>query len=654
MIRNPHKVPGRLKNLVQFHIERFVVRGAQYRLLFIGVLIVLVTLVAGVLVYLGAGGFDDYDDALWWAFLRLTDPGYLGDDEGAFQRFISTIVTVLGYVLFMGALIAIMTQWLNERMRVLEMGVTPIAKKRHLIILGWTNYTADIVRDALLSSGRVKRFLRRVGGRRLSIVILAEEVTTQLAVGLREELGALWNPHRIIFRSGTPLRIEHLRRVDFLNAGAIVLPAGTYEHSTSLASDTRAIKTILSISRHAAMQGGRRPPLLVAELSDARKIPIARRAYSGRIEIVATDVVLGRLMAQCVRQPRLSFVFRELLTQGHGTEIFVRQVDGLGGRRFGDLAQALPQAIAIGMIREGDGGDLPLLCPPADLELHERERLVFMARDYDDCVPAPAPAPEAPDGTTLSVPTFAPTRRVLILGWSRRVPSLVREFDSYENEEFHIDIESRVPAAERDHQIADYGAEPRRVRLRHIEGNFIIPSDLEKVPLEEYDNILIVANDRLESDEESDARTLAGYLLLTDLMMRRGIDRPILMELMEAENGRLLAQFPHEMLITPVLVSHMLVQVALRPELNSVFEVLFGSHGPEIGFRAAADFDVTGRETTFADIQRAAAQRGVVALGIRRREEIGEADGGVRLNPSRTKKWSLESDDDLIVLAPSA
>ena len=70
---------------------------------------------------------------MWWAFLRLTDPGYLGDDEGLARRTISTVVTVLGYVLFLGLLIAILTQWLNQLIARLESGVTPVALSDHVL-----------------------------------------------------------------------------------------------------------------------------------------------------------------------------------------------------------------------------------------------------------------------------------------------------------------------------------------------------------------------------------------------------------------------------------------------------------------------------------------------------------------------------------------
>ncbi|MCP3882774.1 MAG: hypothetical protein GY701_30920, partial [Sulfitobacter sp.] len=51
---------------------------------------------------------------------------YLGDDEGVAKATVSTVVTVLGYILFMGALIAILVQWLSDTMDRLELGLTPV------------------------------------------------------------------------------------------------------------------------------------------------------------------------------------------------------------------------------------------------------------------------------------------------------------------------------------------------------------------------------------------------------------------------------------------------------------------------------------------------------------------------------------------------
>ena len=47
-------------------------------------IVLVVAVAAGLLLSLVEGAMEP-DDAIWWAFLRLTDPGYLGDDEAAVE-----------------------------------------------------------------------------------------------------------------------------------------------------------------------------------------------------------------------------------------------------------------------------------------------------------------------------------------------------------------------------------------------------------------------------------------------------------------------------------------------------------------------------------------------------------------------------------------
>ena len=239
----------RFTNRFKFFIERLLQRGAHFQLLIIAVLILLVSLIGGFLAYTMSSEFKIFKDSVWWAFLRLSDPGYLGDDKGLILMTVSTIVTVLGYVLFMGALIAIMTQWLNSTMKKLELGLTPITRNDHFLILDWTNRTPTIVKELILSEGRVKRFLRRIGAKRLHVVILTEEVTTEIARKLREELGSCWNQKQITFRSGSSMTIDHLRRVDFTNAGVIIMPGSDFSSEGAEVLDTRTIKSLLTMSK---------------------------------------------------------------------------------------------------------------------------------------------------------------------------------------------------------------------------------------------------------------------------------------------------------------------------------------------------------------------------------------------------------------------
>ncbi len=165
-------IPLRPFDRLKFFLERQFVRGTRYQLLVMAGLVGLISLIGGLLVWGDRGPDESVADSVWWAFLRLTDPGYLGDDEGAWRRVVSTLLTVSGYVVFMGALIAILTQWLISRMRTLEQGLTPVALKHHVVVLGWTNRTMPVLRELLQSKARVRRLLAAVGrAKRLRLVV---------------------------------------------------------------------------------------------------------------------------------------------------------------------------------------------------------------------------------------------------------------------------------------------------------------------------------------------------------------------------------------------------------------------------------------------------------------------------------------------------
>ncbi|KXS48063.1 MAG: hypothetical protein AWU57_5338, partial [Marinobacter sp. T13-3] len=169
-------LPFRLIDRIKFVVERQLVKGAGFQLLVVGMFIALISLIGGLLAVIPPGHeFEGAGSAIWWAFLRLTDPGYLGDDVGTWQRIVSTLLTISGYVVFMGTLVAILTRWLIAKMAELERGLTPVTLKNHLVVLGWTAQTPPLVAELFGSTGRMRRFLEKHDAQKLRLVVLAEE-----------------------------------------------------------------------------------------------------------------------------------------------------------------------------------------------------------------------------------------------------------------------------------------------------------------------------------------------------------------------------------------------------------------------------------------------------------------------------------------------
>ncbi len=638
---------ARVKNYLKFRVERLLLLGVHFHLLVIASLIGLVAVGGGVLVQETDAPFDDRETAIWWAFLRLTDPGYLGDDEGLARRVISTVVTVLGYVLFMGSLIAIMTQWLNQTIRNFERGLTPIVRRNHILILGWTNRTSEIVSELMRAEGRVRRFLQLLGARGLHVVILSEDVSLERTVELRRALGPVWNAKKITFRSGIPLRIEHLERVDFKNASVIILPGADFAYGSADESDMRIIKTLMSISN----QGGKGDtkedlPLLVTEIFDSNKVVMAKRAYRGILEILASDVFITRCMAQNVRHPGLSHVFHDILSHGLGNEVYVRMCEEFTGFRFGDLSGAYPKAVLLGIVRPQGEAFCPMLNPPGDLILESEDRLVFLAEDYGNCEPLKNYQIERVSHKFQEVPYVREKgkRRILILGWNHKAVALLKEFDRQADEQFEVAVLSLVPLEQREAEIEQKDIDLRRVVVTHREGETTSLSNLREMDPGRYDNVVILGSDWVETQEESDARTIVVHLVLRNVLDEVTHKPEILVDLMDPDNVALFEDYDTEVLITPMIASHVLAQVALRRELNVVYEELFAAGGAEICFRRVSDYGIAGKNVSFGQIVEMSACRGEIALGMRLQ------NSGVALNPARDEPYMLSESDDLIVL----
>ncbi|MFO7786615.1 MAG: ion channel DMI1 [Halospina sp.] len=635
---------------LKFFLERQLIKGAFFQLMVVGLLIALISTIGGLLVLPLQGAFSGFGEALWWAFLRLTDPGYLGDDQGSWQRVVSTLLTISGYVVFMGTLVAIMTRWLISAMTKLERGLTPVSLKHHIAVLGWTSRTLPLITKLLGTTERMRLFLRRNDASRLRLVALADEVSAHREHQLRSDSGIGRRARQVILRSGNPLQSEALRRVACLDAAAVIIPGSTKTTESLLNADTETIKILLTIAAQAKEQN--MPlPYVVAELQDPRRERLLRGAYGGDLELVAGDAMLSRFMVQTLRHPGLAEVFQEMMILPEGNELYIRFQDEWAGQSLGELAAARPDAIVLGVLeRSGDQWRVSLNAPDTQV-LENGDGLVLMAREFEDTSPArdshrlPAlvrqPAPERA--------AEAAHRRILLLGWNHRVPALIHELDSYPGETADITIVSFWSSTEREAAVARYNPQLRRVEYRHVVTDYLLEGEITQLNPEQYDSVMLLSSDRMASGEEADARAMVGYLQLRDHLARTQAPAPqVLLELTDPHNEALLVARDSEVFLTPVMLSHLLGQVALRRELRLVYDELFTQGGAEIGFRPVPDA-LREPGTTFAAIERHVASLGETALGIHR-VHADSSNRHLELNPERTRPIELDPGDHLVVL----
>ncbi|MEP3563024.1 MAG: ion channel DMI1 [Marinobacter sp.] len=647
-------LPFRIIDRVKFVLERQLLKGAGFQLLVVGLFIGLISLIGGLLVVPQGGEFEDPGAAIWWAFLRLTDPGYLGDDVGTWQRIVSTLLTILGYVVFMGTLVAILTRWLIAKMTDLELGLTPVTLRNHVVVLGWTAQTPPLVAELFGSSGRMRRFLEKHDTQRLRLVVLAAQASVEQVYELRNEPGVGRRAREVILRSGSAIQPDALHRVACLDAAAVIVPSQGYDADSPVTSDVETVKALLSIAAQ-ARHFGVSLPFVVAEIQDMRKLSVIERAYPGAVEVVAGDSTISRLMVQNVLHPNLSEVYNELLTAGEGSEIFVRGGETAEGLTLGELASQRPNAIVLGLLHPAQAGGWTVnLLAPSDTVIRSDDRVVLLAGDYAHTGPdpklEPLPRVERMPAQT-SIPVARGKHRVLVLGWNRRVPGLAEEFGSYSDREFELDMVSATPLQDRQREMSGYGVDLASVNGRLLEADYMVEDELRKLDPASYHTVMLLSSDRIGSDEEADARAMVGYLQLEDVLSEAPVRPQVMLELSDPDNRHLIYGHQSEMLISPMILSHVLAQVALRRELRVVLDELFTVGGAEIQFRDPEDYPLPA-SADFQFLEKTLATRGEVALGVRR-EAADDRGRHLQMNLPRKQYLDLRKGDQLLVMCRS-
>ena len=491
--------------------------------------------------------------------------------------------------------------------------------------------------------------------RALRVVVQADEVGAARRLEIRDHLGTYRSEVQVFLRTGSSLEIDDLRRLDLARAAAIVLPGADLAVGDGDVADSRTIKALLTLGRMLKSTPVEERPRVVAEIGDPRKVAIAESTMRGNLEIVATEVVTTRLLSQSLRHPRMAEVFTELMTRTGGNSLYARALPGLEGLDFAHCRRRFGAVRLLGVLRHEGGRAIAYLNPPAGFRFEASDLGVFLARAHDQCRLAAAVA-DGSDGVHASPPPSpdAPKissghHRIVIFGWSDQAPAILHELARSESETCDVTLVTRVGIEER---MADVGELPglgSRVVLNHVDGDYATVGLLDSISFDDVESVLFLASGGMATTEEADARTVLGYTLLRSRLEDVPRRPRVLVELLDPASARLFERGEDVMLVTSQIVSYVVSQVCLRPELNGLFDAIFAAGGAEFRLRSAEDYGLVGRDVTLAEIEGEAERRAEIPLGF---YLAGEAsDARLHLNPAPERAHRLGVDDGVVVLS---
>ncbi len=238
--------------------------------------------------------------------------------------------------------------------------------------------------------------------------------------------------------------------------------------------------------------------------------------------------------------------------------------------------------------------------------------------------------------------------RALVLGWNEWASTVVTELDNYAAPGSTLEI------------LTEFGT-PDVPTLTNLTttvatGRTSERATLERYPIRDYDQVIVLCYSDDMPAERADARTLVTLLHLREIVGDRAKgERPSIVSEMLVDRNRALAQAAHvdDVIVSDEILSLILSQLSENERLEAVFLDLLDADGSEIYLRPAGSYVTTGFDMTYATIVEAALARGETAIGYRISADADNAEAGygVHVNPAKSTVFSVEPGDRVVVLA---
>ncbi len=551
------------------------------------------------------------------------DPGTVAGDSGTWRFIVTMLLLTVAGLFIVSALIGVIATGIDDKLAELRRGRSLVIEKDHTVILGWSDSVFAIVRE--LSIANESR-------RKPAVVILAEQDKVEMEEAIREKVADLRGT-RVVCRTGSALDLGDLALTNHgLARSIIVLSPGGDE------PDSEVIKTLLALTHEGD------GPHIVAEIQDPQNLEAARLVGGDRTVIVDKRETIARLIVQTSRQSGAAAVYTELF-DFDGDEIYFHSDPSLAAATYGAALSAYETASVIGLVSPAG---IMALNPPMASVIGGSE-LVVVAED--DSMLASAPRSTASvDDARINTAVVAPeaTSKVLMLGWNERAATVVRELDEYAQSGSTLEI------------LTEFGTPDvptlANLTVQVSHGRTSDRATLDRYTITDYDQIIVLCYSDELPVQRADARTLVTLLHLREIVGDRTKgERPSVVSEMLDDRNRALAQVAHvdDVIVSDEILSLILSQLSENDRLEAVFQDLLDADGAEIYLRPVRDYVLPGDPVTYATIVAAAAARGETALGYRVSAESDDVDAGfgVYVNPAKSRTFSVEPADRVVVLA---
>ena len=565
---------------------------------------------------------ESVGEMIWFSLMHALDPGTVVGAEGLAYRAIM-LITTFGGLVFLAGLIGIVSGAFDSKVEDLRKGRSRVLEIDHTLILGWNSRVFSIVRETSLAN---------LSRKKASIVIMAPGDKVEMEDAIKEQVGKIGKT-KIVIRSGDPMSLKDLELANHAGARSIIILADDDAENADLVT----MKTALALVNNPSRSQGEYH--IVAELQELENLERAKLISDSEVKWILAGDVMSRIMVQTSRQSGLSQIFLDLL-DFDGDEIYFTSQPKLVGKTYLQAQHEFSNSSLIGVLRDGEVS----LNPARTMKIKDSDQLIVVAPDDSMIHTSDSYSFDKAAISTSKISSPKP-EKILILGQNENLPVILSELSQYVAKGSSVTLVSDRPKME----LPTFES----LKLSFVAGDPTLRATLDKVKLQTFDHIMVLANREL-SAEQSDAITLITLLQLRAIAKKSGKSFNIVTEMLDDKNRQLAESAEaDDFIVSDQLIGLMMSQIAENSDLADVFSYLFSSEGSEISLHPASWYVKLGETVDMHVLIEAAAKRGETAIGYRKAElESSQQNAyGVALNPEKVRRFKLVEGDKVIVLA---
>ena len=455
-------------------------------------------------------------ESLWRTWTYIADPGTHADvTPRAYERIIGAMIGIGGIILS-AMVIGLIVDGIKKKMDALELGKGRVTERNHILVLGWTEKTVQVINQLSLMMESES------GG---TIVMVSDRAKKEVDAELRERCKLLNS--RLVVRTGNMMAQSDLLKYSCHLARAIIVlaPEGAPDKA-----DAQVLRTVLTIRALRYDLEGH----IVAEMRDIDNTSLVDLVGGSHVETIVSHDVVGRLMIQSARMRGLAEVFSSILGF-EDDEIYVKAWPEFTGSTFETVLRSFDRAVPIGISKPSNKIGLPdivELNPPGTHVMALHESVVVIAEDDDSYEPM-IPGPKllrtiTKEGKPIRLPKWKEKKvveKILMTGWRRDIDDVIVLLDELVCDGSELHMLSELSVEQRLLRLQDGGLDPSKdlnhLKLVHHVGNPAVRRQLKDIQLWKFDSVLILADEALEADMmHSDSNSLAILLLVRDLQLK--------------------------------------------------------------------------------------------------------------------------------------